>query len=239
MTTWTVFTRLLCPWNSPGKNTGVGFHFLLQGDLLNPGMGPRSPALQVVSHCKRILYRLSHSFQRKSDQGNQEQVQILVKGNPGQTQEVKTLKKQIKSKTKLSQEGGWRVICIRDERRFTKHLDLRGSWVRPRTETWQNVSLFIWRSMPGSRSRRDRGAVIGWTKLKRQITLSATFTWLFESFHKSGMKSSVDSVNRKNKRTLLAVQWLRLQASNAGGTGSIPDQGTKIPHTTWHCQKLS
>ena len=23
--------RLLCPWNFPGKNTGVGFHFLLQG----------------------------------------------------------------------------------------------------------------------------------------------------------------------------------------------------------------
>ena len=24
------FTRLLCPWDSPGKNTGVGCHFLLQ-----------------------------------------------------------------------------------------------------------------------------------------------------------------------------------------------------------------
>ena len=23
-------TRLLCPWGSPGKNTGVGCHFLLQ-----------------------------------------------------------------------------------------------------------------------------------------------------------------------------------------------------------------
>ena len=23
-------SRLLCPWNSPGKNTGVGCHFLLQ-----------------------------------------------------------------------------------------------------------------------------------------------------------------------------------------------------------------
>ena len=23
-------TRLFCPWDSPGKNTGVGFHFLLQ-----------------------------------------------------------------------------------------------------------------------------------------------------------------------------------------------------------------
>ena len=23
--------RLLCPWNLPGKNTGVGCHYLLQG----------------------------------------------------------------------------------------------------------------------------------------------------------------------------------------------------------------
>ena len=23
-------TRLLCPWDTPGKNTGVGYHFLLQ-----------------------------------------------------------------------------------------------------------------------------------------------------------------------------------------------------------------
>ena len=28
---WTVPTRLLCPWNSPGKNVGVGCHALLQG----------------------------------------------------------------------------------------------------------------------------------------------------------------------------------------------------------------
>ena len=27
---WTI-ARLLCPWSSPGKNTGVGCHFLLQG----------------------------------------------------------------------------------------------------------------------------------------------------------------------------------------------------------------
>ena len=26
--------RLLCPWDSPGKNTGVGFHFLLKGSFL-------------------------------------------------------------------------------------------------------------------------------------------------------------------------------------------------------------
>ena len=31
LTLWTVEpARLLCPWDSPGKNTGVGYHFLLQ-----------------------------------------------------------------------------------------------------------------------------------------------------------------------------------------------------------------
>ena len=39
----------LCQQNSPGKNTGVVCHFLLQGDLPDPGIKPRSPALQVDS----------------------------------------------------------------------------------------------------------------------------------------------------------------------------------------------
>ena len=30
--------------NSPGKNTGVGWHALLQGNLPDPGMEPLSPA---------------------------------------------------------------------------------------------------------------------------------------------------------------------------------------------------
>ena len=37
--------------------------------------------------------------------------------------------------------------------------------------------------------------------------------------------------------TSLAVQWLRLCTSTAGGTGSIPGQGTKIPHAMQCNQK--
>ena len=40
--------RLLCPWDFIGKNTGMGWHFLLQGDLPDPGIQPASltsPAL--------------------------------------------------------------------------------------------------------------------------------------------------------------------------------------------------
>ena len=35
--------------DSPGKNTGVGCYTLLQGNLPNPGIKPRFPALQVDS----------------------------------------------------------------------------------------------------------------------------------------------------------------------------------------------
>ena len=47
-------TRLLCPWDFPGKNTGVGWHFLLQG--IFPTQGSNLGLL----HCRQMLYRLSH-----------------------------------------------------------------------------------------------------------------------------------------------------------------------------------
>ena len=42
----------------------------------------------------------------------------------------------------------------------------------------------------------------------------------------------------KEERTSLAVQWLRLHTSNAGGAGLIPGRGTKIPHAAQHTQKI-
>ena len=48
-------TRLLCPWDSPGRNTGVGCHALLQGIFPLPGILARSPTLQAggrVADCK-------------------------------------------------------------------------------------------------------------------------------------------------------------------------------------------
>ena len=47
-------TRLLCPWDSPGQNIGVGCHFLLQGIFLTQGSN------LCVLHCRQILYLLSH-----------------------------------------------------------------------------------------------------------------------------------------------------------------------------------
>ena len=38
LTPWIYPTRLLCPWDFPGKNTGVGCYFLLQGIFLTQGL---------------------------------------------------------------------------------------------------------------------------------------------------------------------------------------------------------
>ena len=42
-------TRLLCPWDSPSKKTGVDCHSLLQGNLPYSVIEPGSPALQEDS----------------------------------------------------------------------------------------------------------------------------------------------------------------------------------------------
>ena len=43
-TPWTVTYQALRPWDSPGKNTGVGCHFLLQGIFPTQGLNPGLPA---------------------------------------------------------------------------------------------------------------------------------------------------------------------------------------------------
>ena len=47
-------SRLLCPWNSLGKNTGVGSHSLPQGIFLTWELN-----LDLL-HCSQILYHLIH-----------------------------------------------------------------------------------------------------------------------------------------------------------------------------------
>ena len=47
-------SRLLCPWDFPGKDTGLGCHFLLQGIFPTQGSNPG------LLHCRQIVYWLSY-----------------------------------------------------------------------------------------------------------------------------------------------------------------------------------
>ena len=42
-TPWTVVHQALCPWDSPGNNSGVGCYALLLEDIPNPGIKPEVP----------------------------------------------------------------------------------------------------------------------------------------------------------------------------------------------------
>ena len=59
-------TKLLHPRDFPGKSTGVGCHFLLQGIFPTQGSNPG------LSHCRQTLYRLSHQYNGK----------VLIRGRP-------------------------------------------------------------------------------------------------------------------------------------------------------------
>ena len=64
-------TRLLCQWNFPGKNTGVGCHFILKG--IFPTRGQNLGLL----HCRQILY---HRATRGGTNG-QHKPQIMTEVN--------------------------------------------------------------------------------------------------------------------------------------------------------------
>ena len=73
-------TRLLCPWDFPGKDTGVGCHFLLQQIFLTQGLSPHqeqpfkktacfSFSSQIVTHRginprETLAYPISSSEER-------------------------------------------------------------------------------------------------------------------------------------------------------------------------------
>ena len=85
--------RLLCPWDSPGKNPGVGCHSLLQGMFLTRGLN-----LGLLP-CRQILYRLSHQGSKSS---------VFLRWRRG------GLLLYVPFQIRLSREGVWRcyIWCL-------------------------------------------------------------------------------------------------------------------------------
>ena len=59
--------RLFCPWDSSGKNTGVGCHFLLQKSFPTQGSNPD------LQHCRQTLYHLSHQGGSRKERNNKDE----------------------------------------------------------------------------------------------------------------------------------------------------------------------
>jgi len=136
--------RRLCPWNSPGQNTGVGSHSLLQGifpmQWSNPGL-PR---------CRRILYSLSH-------QGSP-----VNSVNISQTPTVMTQRPSPVTQQKLRPNAGtgephWITVAAASEGLSNRSIsDVSATCMR------FGLAYFLWTASPKARSRRGihRGALL-------------------------------------------------------------------------------
>ena len=110
-------TRLLHPWNSPGKSTGVGCHFLLQGLFPTQGSNPGLP------HCRQTLYHLSH-------QGSQ--CRVILNNKFRQGWKMWALVNKLKSWLRTPISIYWRKWNYYDLKQ------LRGTYkVSPVTQRWK------------------------------------------------------------------------------------------------------
>ena len=95
--------RLLCPWGSPGKNTGVGCHCLLQGIFPTQGLN------LGLLHCRQTLYPLSHQGSHKSYLPNY----VSDKGTLSEIyKECLKLKKK-KKNTIINESKSWHFVTGR------------------------------------------------------------------------------------------------------------------------------
>ena len=77
-------TRLLRPWDSPGKNTGVGSHALLQGIFLTQRSNPSLPRCrQIIYHQatrEAQLYDLGRSFHFSGSRQVSPSIKLMMVG---------------------------------------------------------------------------------------------------------------------------------------------------------------
>ena len=77
-------TRLLCPWDSPGKNTGAGCHGLLQGTFPTQGSNPcllhllhwqagSLPLMPPGNHSKLLMLK-AYSYHLKKSENIEHQI---------------------------------------------------------------------------------------------------------------------------------------------------------------------
>ena len=81
VTPWTVAYQAPL-WNFPGKSTGLGYHFLLQGTFLTQGSNLGLP------HCRQTLYLLSHQGSPGWLHGWCLKIQLQSQPLPHSTQQV-------------------------------------------------------------------------------------------------------------------------------------------------------
>ena len=94
----TAATRLPHPWDSPGKNTGVGCHFLLQNKKNNNNIIKNKSTTWKVKPNFLLIFDRSWSYYHSQLQRGQRTTVFIVKSHgPAQTQCIYSISEQIKT----------------------------------------------------------------------------------------------------------------------------------------------
>ena len=118
---------LYSPWNSPGQNTGVGSHSLLQGISSTQGLNPGFP------HCRWILYHLSHQKVLVAHQVKLKECALIPK---------KTLQLQNKSSVKAmsQQKSNDSPICKTEKETQMYRTDFWTLWEKARVGCFKRTA---------------------------------------------------------------------------------------------------
>ena len=145
-------TRLLCPWSSPGKNTGVGCQFLLQGIFLTQGLNLGLP------HCRQILYHMSHQksllkASSKADVQRTHKTKLFGLSKPL----VKTQQETLWSFCHLAPRtsGIWEHLSSSPGREVAQEETLIHTHPEPVATSLTNTSSKPWRTWPYERWARE------------------------------------------------------------------------------------
>ena len=164
-------TRLLCPWDSPGKNTGVGCHALLQGISQTWGLNsclPASPPLQAdalpTESPGKPEERLSHFNKQcwenwiltcrriKLDPSLTSVTKINLKWNKDSNVRPETLKFLEESKGENLLDGGLAIIFLdiiskgqATKGKINKWRYIYRNYIKPKTCAQQMKQSTKWR----------------------------------------------------------------------------------------------
>ena len=125
----------------------------------------------------------------------------------------------------------FRVSDLQDEKSYR---ELKGTYIYPRLCILPEDSQLV------SKKKKTSS-----TNLSKEVTSTLkTEKHCWKKWKMTYINENRSCVHGFEDRILLRCQafpggpWLRLCTSKAGGTGSIPGLGTKIPHASWHGKKI-
>ena len=118
---WTVTCRLLCPWDFPGKDTGVGCRFLLQGIFCSPESSWQFNTPNKSSERSWLNHKPSEACQKMPD----EFYEVLHSENHFQNRRTPTLSMAVFTLSAAKNDSG---IVPRPLKQNTLTLSLWHYW---------------------------------------------------------------------------------------------------------------